>query len=105
MSGAIEVREENDSLRKRLTNVRREADEQARELWTGAVELGSAYAVEKYIAGGGSVSVFGLSTRRTLAIASYAAGMYMDGEAGDLLKAAGRGIGCAETAAMGAGRT
>lgn len=102
---AIELRDENESLRKRLSNVRAAADEQARELWTAGVELGSAYAIEKYIAGGGSISVMGLSTRRTVAAGLYIAGVYMGGESGDMLKAAGRGVGCAETAAMGAGRT
>lgn len=105
MSSAIEVREENDSLRRRLANVRKEADETTRELWTTGAELGAAFAVEKYIAGGGSVSVLGLSTRRTIALAAYLGGLYQGGEAGDLLKAIGRGVGCAETAAMGAGRT
>jgi hypothetical protein len=103
--GVIAVREENESLRARLRRVRTEADEQARELWTGAAELGAAYAVEKYIAGGGNISIMGLNTRRTLALAAYGAGMYAGGEAGDLLKAVGRGIGAAEAAALGSGRT
>lgn len=102
---AIELRDENESLRRRLSNVRAAADEQARELWTTGVEVGSAFAVEKYIAGGGAVSVLGMNTRRTLALALYLGGTYLGGEAGDMAKAAGRGVACAEAANMGAGRT
>lgn len=100
-----ETQEQLASMRARMKSLREQADETAQEVTETVAELGGAYGVEKYIAGGGTFQIAGQGTRRTLAVLFYLGGTYVgDGEAATMMKAVGRGIACAEAARIGAGR-
>lgn len=99
MSAAIEKRDEKiDSLQSRLSNLRRKADEEAKEILGTAAGFGAAYAygaMEKKAENRGAAiasPIEGVDPMLVYGAGGWLAGRMVGGDAGQALSNAGRAL-------------
>jgi hypothetical protein len=98
-SAAIERRDEQiDSLRNRLSNIRKTAELESREIMSTGAEAVTAYAygaMERRAENRGTPLaslVDGVPTRLSYGVAAYVAGRFVGGDAGLIMQAGGKAL-------------
>lgn len=99
MSAAIEKRDDKiDSLQNRLSNLRKRAQEESRELLGAGAELGACFALGHMEARaqreGRTLEspIEGVDLKVAYGVGLFVAGRFVEGDAGLLMQNAGRGI-------------